>query len=120
MHRLTHATIIPAAVTAAFVALIAAFADLVSDGLQSLAQHRLIASGPLVLAVALPVAFGLVIACRASERRTILKQIRDSDESFRQLAKNIREVFWMSDPQKNEIIYVARLMKKSGDERSRV
>ncbi len=104
MPRLTLATITPVAVTAAFVALAAALGDLVSDGVQSLAQHRLIGAGPLVLAV---VAFGIAIVCRVSERRRILKQIRDSDEYFRQLAKNIREVFWMSDPQKNEICYVS-------------
>src|SRR5579859_4422063 len=104
MPRLTLATITPVAVTAAFVALAAALGDLVSDGVQSLAQHRLIGAGPLVLAV---VAFGIAIVCRVSERRRILKQIRDSDEYFRQLAKNIREVFWMSDPEKNEICYVS-------------
>jgi PAS domain S-box-containing protein len=104
MPRLTLATITPVAVTAAFVALAAALADLVSDSVQSLAQHRLIGAGPLVLTV---VAFGIAIVCRVSERRRILKQIRDSDEYFRQLAKNIREVFWMSDPQKNEIFYVS-------------
>ena len=101
------ATITPAEVTAAFMVLAAVLANLVSDGLQSLAQQRLIVAGSLVLAVASLVTFGIAIVCRVSERRRILKQIRDSDESFRQLAKNIREVFWMSDPQKNEIVYVS-------------
>lgn len=101
------AMITPAEVTAAFMAFAAVLADLVSDGLQSFAQQRLIVAGSLVLAVASLVTFGIAIVCRVSERRRILKQIRDSDESFRQLAKNIREVFWMSDPQTNEIVYVS-------------
>lgn len=107
MPRLTCATITPVEVTAAFVALAAVLADLVGDGSQSLAQHPLIVPGSLVLAVAALVAFGIAIVCRVSERRRILTQIRDSDEYFRQLAKNIREVFWMSDPRKNEIFYVS-------------
>ena len=107
MPRLTRATITPAAVAAALVALAAALADPIGDGLQAVAQHRLIAAGSLVLAFASPVAFGIAMACRVSERRRILKQIHDSDEHFQQLAKNIREVFWMSDLQKSEMFYVS-------------
>jgi PAS domain S-box-containing protein len=33
--------------------------------------------------------------------------LRASEERFRQLAENIREVFWMTDPAKNEMIYVS-------------
>jgi PAS domain S-box-containing protein len=33
--------------------------------------------------------------------------LQESEERFRQLAENIREVFWMTDPQKNETIYVS-------------
>jgi len=33
--------------------------------------------------------------------------LRESEERFRQLAENIREVFWMSDTSKDEIIYVS-------------
>jgi PAS domain S-box-containing protein len=50
-------------------------------------------------------------------RRTLLSTIedekragqkmRESEEKFRQLAENINEVFWISDPQKNRILYVS-------------
>ena len=33
--------------------------------------------------------------------------LQESEERFRQLAENIREVFWMTDTQKNEMIYVS-------------
>ena len=33
--------------------------------------------------------------------------LRESQRRFRELAENIKEVFWMSDPQKNEILYVS-------------
>lgn len=106
MSRLARATLVSAAGTAALVALAEALADPVSNGLQLLAQQRLIAAGSVVLGVASAVALGIGIVREMAERRQIRKQIRDSEERFRQLAK-IREVFWMSDPQKNEIFYVS-------------
>ena len=33
--------------------------------------------------------------------------LRSSEERFRQLAENIREVFWMTDPAKREMIYIS-------------
>src|SRR5208337_1505217 len=42
-----------------------------------------------------------------TERKQTERALRASEEQFRQLADNIREVFWMSDPAKNEIIYVS-------------
>jgi PAS domain S-box-containing protein len=33
--------------------------------------------------------------------------LRESEERFRQLAENIREVFWMTDPSKKEMIYIS-------------
>jgi PAS domain S-box-containing protein len=33
--------------------------------------------------------------------------LRESEERFRQLAENITEVFWMTDPAKNRIIYIS-------------
>jgi PAS domain S-box-containing protein len=33
--------------------------------------------------------------------------LRQSEERFRQLAENIREVFWLSDPEKNQILYIS-------------
>ena len=66
MPRLARATTALAAVTAALVALAAALADPVGDGLQTLAQHRLIVAGSLFLAVASAVALGIAIGRGAS------------------------------------------------------
>jgi PAS domain S-box-containing protein len=51
---------------------------------------------------------GLVCVARdITKRKEAEKILRDSEERFRQLADNIREVFWMTDTEKNEMIYVS-------------
>ncbi|MBI4402503.1 MAG: PAS domain S-box protein, partial [Nitrospirae bacterium] len=41
------------------------------------------------------------------ERKRAEAALRESQEQFRQLAENIREVFWMTDPEKNRMIYIS-------------
>jgi len=41
------------------------------------------------------------------EREQAQEALRESEERFRQLAENIHEVFWITDPTKNVIIYVS-------------
>jgi PAS domain S-box-containing protein len=43
-----------------------------------------------------------------TERKQAESLLRASEERFRQMADNIREVFWMTDQGKNEMIFVSR------------
>ncbi len=42
-----------------------------------------------------------------AERKRADASLKESEERFRQLAENIREVFWLSDPVNNKILYVS-------------
>jgi PAS domain S-box-containing protein len=42
-----------------------------------------------------------------SDRKRAEESLQRSEERFRQLAENIRAVFWMSDPEQNRFIYVS-------------
>jgi len=51
---------------------------------------------------------GAVVVFRdITERRRHEDAMRESGEMFRQLAENIREVFWLSNPEKNQILYIS-------------
>ena len=41
------------------------------------------------------------------ERKRAEDALHESQERFRQLAENIQEVFWMTDPEKNQMIYIS-------------
>ena|GEM_PF-369952 len=47
-----------------------------------------------------------------AERRRAAEELRESESRFRQLAENIREVFWLTDPSKKEILYVSPAYEK--------
>jgi len=42
-----------------------------------------------------------------TERKKVEDQLQQSEERFRQLAENIREVFWMTDVDKGRMIYIS-------------
>ncbi|MDX1744428.1 MAG: PAS domain S-box protein [Halobacteriales archaeon] len=47
-----------------------------------------------------------------SERVRLEEELRGSEQLFRQLAENIPEVVWMSDPEKEEIFYVSPMYEE--------
>jgi PAS domain S-box-containing protein len=53
-----------------------------------------------------------VIVRDVTDRLLQVQRLRDSEERFRQLAENIQEVFWMSDPAKSQILYVSPVYEK--------
>jgi diguanylate cyclase (GGDEF)-like protein/PAS domain S-box-containing protein len=42
-----------------------------------------------------------------TERKRAEADLVESEERFRQLAENIKEVFWLTDPSKNEMLYIS-------------
>jgi PAS domain S-box-containing protein len=42
-----------------------------------------------------------------TERKRAEEKLRESEEQFRQIAETINQVFWMTDPQKNRLLYVS-------------
>ena len=47
------------------------------------------------------------IAIDVTEQKQTRTVLEESEQRFRQLAENVNAVFWMSDPLKNEILYVS-------------
>jgi PAS domain S-box-containing protein len=57
--------------------------------------------------LAMDIGFALDIQRRQTEQRQTEAALRDSEERFRELAENIEEVFWMTDPGKNRMLYLS-------------
>ena len=53
------------------------------------------------------IAFALENCQRDQEQQRILKQLRASEERFRELAETIGEVFWITDPVKGRMLYIS-------------
>jgi PAS domain S-box-containing protein len=47
------------------------------------------------------------MAIEITDRLTAERVLAESERRFRQLAENIREVFWMADPETTEILYIS-------------
>ena len=48
----------------------------------------------------------IAIARDVTERREMERELRDREEKFRQVAENLEQVLWMTDPNKGAVIYV--------------
>jgi len=47
-----------------------------------------------------------------TERKLAELRLRESEDRFRQLAENIQEVFWMTDPSRREFLYISPAYEK--------
>ena len=61
----------------------------------------------LMAQLAADISFGLEAYRREEQRRAAEAALRTSEERFRELAETIQEVFWVTDPDKNAILYVS-------------
>ena len=71
--------------------------------------------------LAADISFALEMHEREAERASVsIAHLRESEERFRQLAENIQEVFWMTDPTKNaDALHQPGSTSASGDARPR-
>lgn len=49
----------------------------------------------------------VVVIVDITERKRVEESLRQSEERFRQVVENIHEVFWMTDIEKNQILYIS-------------
>ena len=69
-------------------------------------HHSLVSKFPIPGPDSKPVLVG-GMAIDITDLKRAERVLEESEQQFRQLAENIQEVFWMSDPLKNEVLYVS-------------
>ncbi len=62
--------------------------------------------------LATDIGFALDVSQRETERQRAVDRLRDSEERFRELAETIQEVFCMTDPATNRILYISPAYEK--------
>jgi len=62
--------------------------------------------------LATDIGFALEVSRRGAERRHAIEQLRESEERFRELAETIQEVFWVTDPEKYQMLYISPAYEK--------
>ena len=48
-----------------------------------------------------------VFATDITERKRVEEQLKQSEERFRQMAESVTEVFWMTNPDKRQVLYIS-------------
>jgi two-component system cell cycle sensor histidine kinase/response regulator CckA len=48
-----------------------------------------------------------ILSIDMTERREAARKLEESEARFRQLAENIRDVFWLTDPSRNQMLYIS-------------
>lgn len=66
------------------------------------------------------ISFALSVHRQEVERRLAESQWRESEARFQQVVENIQEVFWMTDIDKTQVLYVSPAFEKTGDMRVKV
>jgi PAS domain S-box-containing protein len=61
----------------------------------------------LLSELAADISFALEIHEHESRRQRVEQDLRASEERFRQVVENIQEVFWITDPAKNQMLYIS-------------
>jgi PAS domain S-box-containing protein len=62
--------------------------------------------------LAADISFALEVCEREEQRKRVERAMRESDERFHQLTESIEDVFWMTDPSKQQVIYVSPAYEK--------
>ena len=62
----------------------------------------------------------LGIATDITARKEAERALRQSEERFRQIAENIREVFWITEPGDNKLVYISPAYEEVGADRVEV
>ncbi len=62
--------------------------------------------------LAADISFALEVHEREAARHRVEQALRESEERFRQLAENVQEVFWITDPSAQRLLYVSPAYEK--------
>ncbi len=57
-------------------------------------------------------AFGITVIRNADKKRKVEMELRESESKFKQLAENINEIFFLSDPDKKKMLYISPAFEK--------
>lgn len=53
-----------------------------------------------------------ILESNLSAEQVLYKQLKESEERFRQVTDNINEIFWMTDPEKNKMFFISKAYER--------